>query len=124
MFYQALAGAWPFGLDVADHEALTALADRMAAFMLKSHQGSEGQNKLDGPDEAYEQAVEPFVRGALDPAKAAPFSKTSARHKAHCKWPWRTQFAIADLDQADRAGRTGCLSRRRALGFEPGRPRQ
>jgi (1->4)-alpha-D-glucan 1-alpha-D-glucosylmutase len=73
MFYQALAGAWPFAFDTTDHGALAVLADRMAAFMLKAIKEAKVRTSWTGPDEPYEEAVEAFVRGALDPARSRAF---------------------------------------------------
>jgi (1->4)-alpha-D-glucan 1-alpha-D-glucosylmutase len=73
MFYQALAGAWPFALDTTDRDALAALADRMAGFMLKAIKEAKVRTSWTGPDEPYEEAVEAFVRGALNPSKSRAF---------------------------------------------------
>jgi (1->4)-alpha-D-glucan 1-alpha-D-glucosylmutase len=73
MFYQALAGAWPIGLDASDGEALNALAGRMAAFMSKAIKEAKVHTSWTGPDHAYEEAAENFVRGALDPARSGGF---------------------------------------------------
>ena len=83
MFYQALAGAWPFGLDPADREGLASLADRMAAFMLKAIKEAKVHTSWTAPDKGYEEAIENFVRGALDLARSstflADFSKAQGR---------------------------------------------
>ncbi len=82
MFYQALAGAWPFGLDVADKDAMAALADRMAGFMAKAVKEAKVRTSWTGPDQAYETAVDAFVRGALDPARSRGFLDDFARAQA------------------------------------------
>ena len=79
MFYQALAGAWPIGLDVADKHAMAELAGRMSGFMLKAIKEAKVRTSWTGPDQAYEKAVEAFVRGALDPAKSAVFLEDFAK---------------------------------------------
>ncbi len=81
MFYQALAGAWPFGLDITDKEAMADLADRMAGFMLKAVKEAKVRTSWTGPDQAYEEAVNAFVRAALDPAKSRDFLKDFAREQ-------------------------------------------
>lgn len=73
LFYQALAGAWPFGLDLTDREALDGLAGRMTDFMLKAIKEAKVHTSWTGPDHAYEEAVENFVRDALDPVKSRGF---------------------------------------------------
>ena len=73
MFYQALAGAWPFDLDPTDRNRLASLADRMAAFMLKAIKEAKERTSWTGPDEPYEEAVDSFVRGTLDPTRSGGF---------------------------------------------------
>jgi (1->4)-alpha-D-glucan 1-alpha-D-glucosylmutase len=57
LFYQALFGAW-------DDDP--ALADRMAAYMLKAVREGKEQSGWANPDLAYEAAAESFVRTALE----------------------------------------------------------
>ena len=73
LFYQALAGAWPFGLDIADRSAMTTLANRMADFMGKAIKEAKVHTSWTGPNQAYEDAVDAFVRGSLDPTRSAAF---------------------------------------------------
>jgi len=80
-FYQALAGAWPFSLDITDGEAMAALAERMTAFMLKAIKEAKVRTSWTAPDEAYEKAVEVFVRGALDPARSRGFLEDFSREQ-------------------------------------------
>jgi (1->4)-alpha-D-glucan 1-alpha-D-glucosylmutase len=82
LFYQALAGAWPFGLDVADKAAMAALADRMAGFMAKAIKEAKVRTSWTRPDQVYEAAVDAFVRGALDPARSRGFLYDFARAQA------------------------------------------
>lgn len=56
LFYQALFGAW---------EDDPALADRMAAYMVKAVREGKEQSGWANPDLDYEAAVEGFVRAAL-----------------------------------------------------------
>ena len=79
MFYQALAGVWPFHLEIGDAGALAALADRMAAFMEKALREAKVRSSWTAPDQDYEAAVAGFVRGALDPAKSRNFLADFAR---------------------------------------------
>lgn len=73
LFYQALAGAWPADLAWDDQAGLTALADRMAPFMLKAVREAKTYTSWTAKDAEYEAAVEAFTRAALDPARAGPF---------------------------------------------------
>lgn len=73
MFYQALAGAWPFNLDAEDVEGLGGLADRMADFMRKAIREAKVRTSWTDPDPTYEEAIDNFVRGALDPARSPAF---------------------------------------------------
>ena len=73
MFYQALAGAWPPDLACDDAAGLSALAERMAQFMLKAVREAKVHTSWTGQDAEYETAVESFTRDALDPAKSGPF---------------------------------------------------
>jgi len=82
MFYQALAGAWPFGLDIEDTGAMAALADRMAGFMLKAIKEAKVRTSWTGPDQAYEEAVDAFARATLDPAKSRNFLDDFAGEQA------------------------------------------
>ena len=73
MFYQALAGAWPVDLEPDDADRLTSLADRMAGFMLKAIKEAKVRTSWTAPDEAYEEAIDNFVRGTLDPTRSGSF---------------------------------------------------
>jgi (1->4)-alpha-D-glucan 1-alpha-D-glucosylmutase len=72
-FYQALAGAWPPDLAPDDASKLAALADRMAQFALKAAREAKVDTSWTNPDRDYEQALEHFVRGALNPGISAVF---------------------------------------------------
>jgi (1->4)-alpha-D-glucan 1-alpha-D-glucosylmutase len=87
LFYQALLGAWPF--DPAAPVGLTRLGDRMSEFTLKAVREAKARTSWTAPDPAYENAIEHFVRGALDSeisgefladfaAVAAPLALTGA----------------------------------------------
>lgn len=73
MFYQALVGAFPLDLDVNDNEGLSTLAIRMAGFMRKAVREAKAHTSWTDPDPAYEEAVDLFVRGALNPAQSIDF---------------------------------------------------
>ena len=61
LFYQTLLGAWP--LDKPGFEGFT---DRMVAYMLKAAKEAKAKTSWIEPNEAYERALETFVRSALD----------------------------------------------------------
>lgn len=73
MFYQALAGAWPPKLAPDDAEGTAMLAERMAQYMLKAVREAKVHTSWTAQNGAYEQAIESFTRGALDPARAKTF---------------------------------------------------
>jgi (1->4)-alpha-D-glucan 1-alpha-D-glucosylmutase len=66
MLYQALIGAWP-------GQANAEFADRMAAYALKAAREGKEETSWTNPNEAYEKALDRFVRGLLDPARSRPF---------------------------------------------------
>lgn len=78
-FYQALAGAWPVDLDADDASGLRALAERMAQFALKAAREAKLHTSWTAPDSDYEQALEQFVRGTLDPEISPAFLSDFAR---------------------------------------------
>lgn len=73
LFYQALLGAWPAGLGVRDAKGLKALADRMAGFIVKAVREAKLRTSWTVPAQDYEQALDAFVRGALDPKRSGAF---------------------------------------------------
>jgi (1->4)-alpha-D-glucan 1-alpha-D-glucosylmutase len=73
MFYQALLGAWPMGMDLADRLTLAGLAERMAQFMLKAVREAKDLTSWTAQNEAYEAAIDRFTRGVLDPDRSGPF---------------------------------------------------
>jgi len=67
LFYQALAGAWPADLSLEDEEGLQALAERLAAFMIKALREAKRRTSWTDRDEPYETAVENYVRSLFAP---------------------------------------------------------
>jgi (1->4)-alpha-D-glucan 1-alpha-D-glucosylmutase len=78
-FYQALAGAWPPDLAPDDASGLAALAERMAQFALKAAREAKLHTSWTATDPDYEQALEHFVRGTLDPKISPAFPSDFAR---------------------------------------------
>ena len=70
LFYQTLAGAWPFE---SSPEIDAAFTDRIVAYMLKAIREAKLHTNWLSPDEGYEKAVERFVRGAMDRRRPNPF---------------------------------------------------
>jgi len=73
MFYQALAGVWPPDLKPDDAEGLATLSERLTGFMLKSVREAKVHTSWTGQNAAYEEAIESFTRGVLDPARSRAF---------------------------------------------------
>ena len=73
LVYQSLVGAWPLEIGSAEDDRLGTLADRMAGFMIKAVREAKLRSNWTAPDAEYEQAVESFVRGILDPRRSAAF---------------------------------------------------
>ena len=69
LFYQTLLGAWPWGAETPDD----AFVDRIEAFMLKAARESQVHTSWVNPDPAYEDALQQFVRAALDASRPNPF---------------------------------------------------
>ncbi|ODA67006.1 malto-oligosyltrehalose synthase [Methyloligella halotolerans] len=82
LFYQSLAGAWPFDLSPDDAEGMGTLSDRMTAFMLKAIREAKVRTSWTGQDQPYEDAVERFVRETLDPDAAVAFLEDFTAHHA------------------------------------------
>src|ERR1051325_3086042 len=73
LFYQMLVGAWPPALGPGDDAAMSALAERMGAAMIKSVREGKEHSSWSYPDDNYEAGVRRFVRGALDAGRPNPF---------------------------------------------------
>jgi (1->4)-alpha-D-glucan 1-alpha-D-glucosylmutase len=69
LFYQTLLGAWPWDTETPD-EAFVA---RIEAFMLKAAREAQVHTSWVNPDPAYEDALQQFVRAALDLSRPNPF---------------------------------------------------
>jgi len=68
-FYQMLVGTWPLDGSAASQD----YADRLSAWWLKALREAKLRTGWLAPNEAYEQAVEQFLRAALDHGRSAPF---------------------------------------------------
>jgi (1->4)-alpha-D-glucan 1-alpha-D-glucosylmutase len=74
LLYQTLVGAWPF--DETGSGALDEFVERIAAYMGKALREAKVRSNWLSPNEAYEQAVDRFVRSILDPERGAQFLET------------------------------------------------
>jgi len=77
LFYQTLVGVWPPGLPAdapPPAEVLEPLAERLIAYMMKALREAKVHTAWTAQNKPYEDAVETFVRKALDTtAPANPF---------------------------------------------------
>ncbi len=73
LFYQALVGVWPLDPAAVEDTGLAALADRVAAYLQKAVREAKRHTSWTRPNEAYEGALDAFVRGALDPRRSEAF---------------------------------------------------
>jgi len=80
LIYQTLVGAWPFE---TDDKTQAALQDRLVAYMKKALRESKVHTSWLGPDDAYETAVERFVRAILDRRRPNQFLQTFEPFQAH-----------------------------------------
>jgi (1->4)-alpha-D-glucan 1-alpha-D-glucosylmutase len=75
MFYQSLLGVWP---NLANGERpapgdLLGLCDRMIAFMLKAVREAKAYTTWTAQNQPYEDGIEAFVSGVLDPTQSQAF---------------------------------------------------
>jgi (1->4)-alpha-D-glucan 1-alpha-D-glucosylmutase len=73
LFYQALIGAWPPGLDPSDTEGMESLAERLETYMIKAVREGKQHSSWSNPDAAYEAALQRFVHMVLDATRTNPF---------------------------------------------------
>jgi (1->4)-alpha-D-glucan 1-alpha-D-glucosylmutase len=69
LFYQALLGAWPWGLAPDDRDGMRDLAERLESYMIKAVREGKEQSSWSNPNGAYEAALQRFVRNALDASR-------------------------------------------------------
>ncbi len=75
LFFQTLVGAWPIGLEPDDEAGLADLAERLTAYMIKAVREAKLRTSWTHQNQAYETAVEEFVRGVLNPRTGQTFLK-------------------------------------------------
>jgi len=71
LLYQMMLGVWPF--EAPDALAREALAERLAAYMLKAVREAKVHTRWTRPHAAYEAALQRFVRHLVCSPEAAPF---------------------------------------------------
>ena len=91
VIYQTILGAWPIELLVTapdartadvpalDTVALAAFAERIVAYAIKASREAKLRTSWTNPDDAYERALEEFVRAILDPNRSSAFLESLAR---------------------------------------------
>ena len=76
LLYQTLLGAWPPTMPERDGASIdlgAGFIDRMSAYMNKAIKEAKQHTSWINTNEAYERAVDAFVRAVLDPARDSPF---------------------------------------------------
>jgi (1->4)-alpha-D-glucan 1-alpha-D-glucosylmutase len=71
LFYQTLAGTWP--LQPAWPQAAGELVPRLQAYMLKAAKEAKVNTSWINPNQPYDEAVQRFVEGVLDPSPGNRF---------------------------------------------------
>jgi (1->4)-alpha-D-glucan 1-alpha-D-glucosylmutase len=69
LFFQAVAGAWPPELTLEDEDGLGELSDRLVSFMTKALREAKRRTSWTAPDDAFESAVESYVRELFSPER-------------------------------------------------------
>jgi (1->4)-alpha-D-glucan 1-alpha-D-glucosylmutase len=85
-FYQTLIGAWPAGQSIDDAAGLATLAGRVEGAMLKAVREGKYRSSWTQPNEAYEQALGRFVKGALTPGAGNLFLADFQRFVGNIAW--------------------------------------
>ncbi len=73
LLYQTLVGSWPLDLDWPAGPGLADYCERISAYMLKAVREGKVRSSWTQPDADYEDALDRFVRGVLDPERGATF---------------------------------------------------
>jgi (1->4)-alpha-D-glucan 1-alpha-D-glucosylmutase len=82
LFYQALLGAWPDGLDPGDTAGVKELADRISAYMTKAVREGKEESGWSNPNGEYEAALARFIIGTLDVTRPNAFLRDFAEFVA------------------------------------------
>ncbi|HYG88910.1 MAG TPA: malto-oligosyltrehalose synthase [Azospirillum sp.] len=73
MLYQMLVGAWPLDLDWPSGAGLQDFCERICAYMTKAVREAKVRSSWTAPNADYEDALQRFVQGVLDPERSATF---------------------------------------------------
>ena len=73
LLYQTLVGTWPPDLLDPRHPGLKPFAERVAAYMTKAIREAKLRTSWSHANQAYETAVDQFVRRILDPVRSPAF---------------------------------------------------
>jgi len=71
LFYQIVIGAWPF--EPTSAEEFATFRERIAAYMLKAAKESKVHTSWINPNQGYDEALQNFVRAALDEKTGSRF---------------------------------------------------
>jgi (1->4)-alpha-D-glucan 1-alpha-D-glucosylmutase len=74
LLYQTLLGVWPYAVDGVDEE----FRERVVAYMDKATREAQVNTSWTTPNEAYDLALQRFVRALLDPKRSGRFLKDFA----------------------------------------------
>ncbi|HYG87414.1 MAG TPA: malto-oligosyltrehalose synthase [Azospirillum sp.] len=73
LLYQTLVGAWPLDLAWPSGEPLKVFCERIVAYMTKAVREAKVRSSWATPNTDYEDALQRFVQGVLDPERSATF---------------------------------------------------
>ena len=73
LFYQTIVGTWPLEIERLDDPGLAGYVDRLVRYMNKAIREAKVHTSWASPNDAYERAVERFVRDVIDPARSGAF---------------------------------------------------
>ncbi|WP_428309319.1 malto-oligosyltrehalose synthase [Hydrocarboniphaga sp.] len=85
-FYQTLVGVWPAHQAIDDAAGLATLAERVDGAMLKAVREGKYRSNWTQPNQAYEQALGRFVKGALTPGAGNLFLADFQRFIGRVAW--------------------------------------
>ena len=107
-----------------DAEAVSALAERVEAAMIKAVREGKQQSSWSNPNAAYEAGVDAVCARRARCRAAEPVSGRFRRLRRTAGAAGGDRLAGAARAEADRARRAGHLPGRRTVGFQPRRPGQ
>jgi (1->4)-alpha-D-glucan 1-alpha-D-glucosylmutase len=79
LFYQTVAGAWPYALTAPAFAGIEAFQARVGDYMLKAAREAKLRTSWAARNEDYESALSDFVARTLDPRQSRPFIEDMER---------------------------------------------